>query len=457
MSMRLHSEWQTQLVRAAPAAATDAAAGGSNAQPITDAQGRVYYPSIDPTTGHLLYTHTSTGTNSAGVRQQLVIIIDIAADGSFTRTVRQDLAATNGSRSTQQTRSQFSQEGLQLAEQTTTYVVESGRSTTEDTRSEFARGKLVGRVTDLVVTEQATDPAGTSVDARTVVRATWSAGGEPITGDTVPMIDRRELATVTAPDAGINKGTTRQISTERRVSGPLNQLVWDSSMRMVVRFNGRGSQYIERELRVPLDAAGTPDYDRAEVIRTDDRQSGFVKAATQARIWGGFAGSWMGIIGSRIAPVSRPVGHALMYAGVGASLAAVGGEGHAIATRRNDASYGRLFMELYDTTWLGLLVASRRRSVGAEVSALATTALTISSIAGSARFAGELLGNGPLRSASRNPARDAIDLLSVEAGNRASHIGMSTSQLLESITPHAIGNSETGVVSDTISAAMNMA
>ena len=380
---------------------TDGGSANAGGQPITDGQGREYSPRIDTATGHLLLEHHSSAASQDGGRVDLAITIDIAPDQSFVRTVDQQLHAANGDTRSEQTIASYTADGTQISESTTGQSRSASQSSNEQTRTEFSNGEPTARITDLSTSQHAMQPTGDRVDAEVSVHAEWRDGGRPITQSTVPVIDRRERVTYTTPDGGINKGTDRTVTTELHAVGPINALTYPKPMKVVVHFAGRSNQYIERELSVPVDQTGAPNYDRATTVRNEDHQHLLTKAATQARIWGGFAGSWMGVLGVRLLPAMRGAGSVLMYAGVGASVAGVAGEAHAIATRRNDASVGRLAMELYDTTWLGLLVASRRGAASRSMPATgAQAALALGGAVQGIRLINDLTGSGPLRRAS---------------------------------------------------------
>lgn len=401
-------------------ASADAPSSTANG-PITDGQGRVYTPRVDPATGHLLLEHSSAQTGPQGEQATLAITIDIAPDQSFVRTVDQAIRSQNGDHQSERTVAAFSSQGVQLSEVTTASTRAAGKSSTEQTRGTFTNGALVNRVTDLVMTESGSGQGAERLESTSNIHAEWKNDGQPITDQTVPTIERRDHTVSTLPDGGINKGTDRVITFDRRATGTPGALTYPDPMKVVVRFNGRGSEYIERELAVPLDATGAAHYDRARVVRDEDKQSSLVKAATKARVWGGFAGSWMGIIGLRLQPRLPGAGKALMYAGVGASMAGVGGEAHALATRRNDASMARMVMELYDTTWLTLLVGLRTRgSVGSHINRMVPGALAAGGAVQGMELVSDLRGNGPLRTSSRS-------FESARIGASMSQIGVSTS------------------------------
>ncbi len=382
-----------------PNATTADAATGVASEPITDGQGHVFTPRVDPATGHLLLEHHSTQTGPGGEQASLAITIDIAPDQSFVRTVDQAVKLQNGDQQSERTVAAFSAQGVQLSEQTTASSRSAGKQSSEQTRGEFSNGALVARITDLAMTETGAGQGSERLESTSNIHAEWRNNGKPITDQTVPVIERRDHTVSTLPDGGINKGTDRVVTFDRRATGTPGALTYPDPMKVVVRFNGRGSEYIERELAVPLDAQGAPNYNNSRVMRDEDHQSSFVKAATKARIWGGFAGSWMGILGLRLQSRLPGAGKALMYAGVGASMAGVGGEAHALATRRNDASMARMVMELYDTTWLTLLVGLRTR--GSNVARMAPGALAAGGAFQGLELLGDLRGNGPLRTSSR--------------------------------------------------------
>lgn len=374
---------------AAPQPGSDAGSASDQAlQPITDAQGRVFYPRVDPSTGHTLYEHQSQQTAANGNRVQLAITIDLSQDGSYARTVDQRLDTTTGDFQQEREISRYSNAGIQVGDEVTGHSKVAGRETFEQTASEFTQGAEVRRNTDLRVLEESHDATGAAANGETTIHASWDNGGQPLTAETIPVLDRHELVRYSAPGLGINKDTDRVITTRRHAVGPMNALTYPEPMSLVVRFNGHDGQYIEREMSVPLDAAGAADFAHATTTRTDDHQSGLVKGLMQARIWGGFASSWLGVLGVRLLGTNHGLARGMMYAGLAAGAAEGVGEVHALATKRNDGSTGRLFMSLYDSAWLGLVTYYTRGGGGG--SAVSSRMASMSGITG----AGTMLGLG---------------------------------------------------------------
>src|SRR5699024_5933007 len=105
-------------------------------------------------------------------------------------------------------------------------------------------------------TDEATDATTkekTTVSAK--IHGTWDEGGKPITDATVPTVDRTEHQQIDSPGQGINKDTDRTIAFTRHAAGPVTALDWDETGSLTVRFEGHKGQYIQREMKVPLDQA----------------------------------------------------------------------------------------------------------------------------------------------------------------------------------------------------------
>jgi hypothetical protein len=340
----------------APAADGD---GQPQALPQTfkDAQGREFRLQIDPVSGHPQYRHASEQHDQAGNSLTLEILIDLAQDGSFTRRTSQNLALATGDAQREVVLDSFAPDGKQLGETVESFKKQGAAVTTEHTVGQYTNGELVKRDTDLVQTDEATDAKTHEVTkVATKIHGTWENGGQPITDQTIPTVDRTDSQSYLTPGAGINKDTDRTIEFTRHAAGPLNALDWDDAGKLIVRFNGHGTQYLEREMRVPLDQTnGAPDMDHAETVRTDDKQNLVNKGLMQARIWGGLASNLSWIVGINFARGS--LGRGFLAFSAAASGAELVGEAHAVATKRNDGDWGRLIISGYDTLLTGMLAA----------------------------------------------------------------------------------------------------
>lgn len=361
---------------------------------ITDAQGRVYRLQQDPVTGHPQYRHAAEQRDQAGNSLVLDILIDLAPDGSYTRRTSQQLTLANGDSQRELVLSSHAADGTQVGEQVETYRRQGNAITSEKTIGMFAAGELVRRETHLEQSDEATNSTTgefTRVSAK--IHGVWDNGGQPITDQTIPTVERTENQTIRSPGQGINKDTDRTIEFTRHAAGPLNALDWDEAGTLLVRFEGRKGQYIERELRVPLDqATGEPDMAKAEVTRTDDRQNLVNKGLMQARIWGGLASNLSWIIGINFA--RGRLGTGLLAFSAAASGAQLVGEGHAIATKRNDGDWGRLIMSAYDVLLTGMLAGymSGRKDARSQLTSGQRAGLTAIGGAGLAVNGAELSG-----------------------------------------------------------------
>jgi hypothetical protein len=339
-----------------PAADGDA---GAQALPptITDGQGRVFRLQQDPVTGHPQYRHAAEQRDQAGNTLTLEILIDLAQDGSFTRKTAQVLTLVNGDGQRETVTEQHAPDGKQTGELVESWKKQANAITTEKTTGTFANGELVRRETDIEQSDQATDEKTHEViKVGAKIHGTWDNGGQPITDQTIPVVDRTDTQSYLTPGAGINKDTDRTIDFTRHAAGPVNALDWDEAGTLVVRFNGHGDQYIEREMKVPLDQTnGAPDMDHAEVVRTDDKQNLVNRGLMQARIWGGLASNLSWIVGINFARGSLGKGFlGLSAVAAGAQLI---GESHAVATKRNDGDWGRVIISGYDMLLTGMLAA----------------------------------------------------------------------------------------------------
>lgn len=373
---------------------------------LTDAQGREFRLQHDPVSGHPQYRHTSGQRDQAGNTLTVEIVIDLAPDGSFTRRTSQALDLVGGDRRHEVVTSSHGPDGTQLRELAESTRVQGRAVTTERTVGTYAAGQLVRREAHVEQSDEATD-AKTRETTRvhTRIHGVWDAAGEPITDATVPVVDRTDTQSIRSPGQGINKDTDRSLTFTRHAHGPAGALDWDEHGSLVVRFEGRRGQYIERELRVPLDPAdGAPEMSRAEVTRTDDRQNLLAKGLMQARIWGGLTSNLSWIIGINFARGSAFKGLlAVSAASAGAQLI---GEGHAVATRRNDGDWGRVAVSAYDMLLTGMLAAHmyRRRGLGslttgqqAGLTALGGTGLGMHGaqlLGGVSPIGSQKLGNG---------------------------------------------------------------
>jgi hypothetical protein len=332
---------------------------GAQALPptITDGQGRVFRLQQDPVTGHPQYRHAADQRDQAGNTLTLEILIDLAPDGSFSRKTSQVLTLVNGDGQREVVVASHGADGKQVGEVVDSWKKQGNAITTEKTTGTFAGGQLVRRETDLDQSDSATDEKTREViKVNTKIHGTWDNGGQPITDQTIPVVDRTDSQSYLTPGAGINKDTDRTIEFTRHAAGPLNALDWDDHGKLVVRFNGRGEQYLEREMKVPLDqATGAPNMDKAEVTRTEDKQNLVNKGLMQARIWGGLASNLSWIIGINFARGS--LGKGFLAFSAAASGAQLLGEGHALATKRNDGDWGRLIVSSYDMLPTGMLAA----------------------------------------------------------------------------------------------------
>jgi hypothetical protein len=325
---------------------------------LRDAQGREYRLQIDPSSGLPQYRHASEQRDATG-SLSIEIVITLAPDGSFTRRTSQDLQLASGDGRRETVLARHAADGTQTGERVESFTRRGSRTTDEKTEGTYVAGTLVRRETDLHQREEATNPTSgeaTSVEAR--IRGVWDEGGMPITDQTVPHVDRTETQRVSSPGQGINKDTPRTLTFTARGAGPLGALTYEDHGTLVVRFAGRKGQYIERELRVPLDAAtGAPRMDQAEVTRTDDKQNLVNKGLMQARIWGGLASNVSWIIGVNF--VRGGMGRGLLAASAAAAGAQLTGEVHAVATKRNDGDWSRVVRSGYDALLVGLLAAYR--------------------------------------------------------------------------------------------------
>jgi hypothetical protein len=343
------------------AEAPEAAAGDS----FTDPQGRTFHRRGDPATGHVYWEHAREQSDQAGNRLRTEAVLDVAPEGSIVRTELQRLERAGGDVEQVRRQTSFSPQGERTSEVTDSLertrgaggVAREERSTVTGT---FREDKLVAQHMDMDVEERLGDPgdiAAQSTEARTKLTADWDNGGAPITQETVPRLRREQTVRYSLPNEGLHKGQPRVITTTQVASGTPTALVHEP-MALVVRFQGRGGQFMERHLQVPVDANGEPDMARAKTVKDIDGQHLLDKGLLQARIWGGFASSLAVIVGANL--IRTPMGglgKGLVGAGLLASTAALGGEVHAQATGRTDASWPRLAMSVYDTTWNGLFAA----------------------------------------------------------------------------------------------------
>lgn len=354
---------------------------------LTDAQGRVFKLQVDPLTGHPQYRHAAVQRDQAGSSLTLEILIDLSPDGSFTRRTSQQLALANGDSQREVVLTSHGADGVQTGELVESASKEGSATTSERTTGTYAAGKLVRRETNIDQRDEATDPATrerTTISAK--IHGTWDNGGREITATTVPMVDRTETQQILSPGEGINTDTDRTITFTRHGAGPLNALDWDTDGKLIVRFEGRKGQYIEREMRVPLDqTSGAPQMDKAVTTRTDDKQNFVNKGLMQARIWGGLASNLSWIIGINFARGS--LGKGFLAFSAAASGAQLLGESHAVATKRNDGDWSRVVVSAYDVLLTGMLAAymSGRKDASTQftqgqrlgLSALAAPSLTM--------------------------------------------------------------------------------
>ncbi|MCW2925174.1 MAG: hypothetical protein JWM98_2578 [Thermoleophilia bacterium] len=378
----------------------DGDGAGAQALPptITDAQGRVFTLGQDPATGHPQYRHASEQHDEAGSRLELEIVIDLAEDGSFSRKTSQSLSLASGDSQREVVLASYAADGTQVGETTDSTKHEGEGSLTEHTVGTFAAGQLVRRETDIVNVQAQTDPTtheATRIEAK--VHGTWDGGGKPITDATVPTVDRTERQQVTTPGGGINKDTSRTLTFTRHGAGPLDALAWDAQGTLLVRFEGHGGQYIEREMTVPLRGAeGAPSMDDAVTVRTDDHQDLVNKGLTQARVWGGLVSNLSWVAGINFAKGS--LGKGLLGLSAAAAGVELVGEGHAVATKRNDGDWGRVASSAYDLLLTGMLGAymSGRKDVGTQLSTTQRVGLSALGGAGLVGNATELLGRSPI-------------------------------------------------------------
>ena len=364
---------------AAPVAAADGDAPQGGLPPtLTDAQGRVFRLQVDPITGHPQYLHAATQRDQAGNSLTLEILIDLAPDGSFTRKTSQNLSLANGDSQREVVLASHGADGVQTGETVESATKEGSATTSERTVGTYAAGKLVKRETNLEQRDEATDA---KTKEQTVVSAkihgVWDNGGQEITATTIPTVDRNETQQILSPGQGINKDTDRTITFTRHAAGPLNALDWDDNGTLLVRFEGHKGQYIEREMRVPLDQTnGAPKMDEAETIRTDDKQNLVNKGLMQARIWGGLASNLSWIVGINFARGS--LGKGFLAFSAAASGAQLLGETHAVATKRNDGDWSRVVVSAYDMLLTGMLSAymSGRKDARTQLSGAQRLALT---------------------------------------------------------------------------------
>ncbi|MCB0878169.1 MAG: hypothetical protein KDC46_04230 [Thermoleophilia bacterium] len=335
----------------------DEPAAGSLPDVIRDAQGREFHLQQDPATGNPQYRHASEQRDDAGNSLTLEILITLAPDGTFARQTTQQLQLVNGDQQREVAVERHGADGTIIGEQVDSFTRQGSKTTTEHTVGTYAAGELVKRETDLLQHDEATDDkTGEQTVVEAKIHGTWENGGEPITDQTIPHVDRTETQKIVSPGQGINKDTPRTITFTSHGAGPLNAIDWDDAGTLVVRFDGRGGQYLEREMRVPLDqTSGAPLMDKAEVTRTDDHQNLVNKGLMQARIWGGLASNVSWILGINFMRGSLGKGFlAFSAAAAGAQLT---GEVHAVATRRNDGDWSRVVTSAYDMVLTGLLAA----------------------------------------------------------------------------------------------------
>ncbi len=370
---------------------------------LTDAQGRVFRLQVDQVTGHPQYRHAAEQRDQAGNRLELEILIDLAPDGTFTRRTSQHLSLANGDSQREVVLASHGADGVQTGELVESSTKEGSATTSERTVGTYAAGKLVRRETDIEQRDEATDAKTrekTTVSAK--IHGTWDNGGREITAEVVPTVDRTETQQILSPGQGINKDTDRSITFTRHGAGPLNALDWDDDGKLIVRFEGRKGQYLEREMRVPLDqSTGAPQMDKAEAVRTDDKQNLLNKGLMQARIWGGLASNLSWIIGINFARGS--LGKGFLAFSAAASGAQLLGETHAVATKRNDGDWSRVVVAGYDMLLTGMLAAymSGRKDARTQLTGgqrLGLSALAAPSVAmhGSQLLggSGNLLGSG---------------------------------------------------------------
>lgn len=345
---------------------------------LTDAQGRVFHLQGDQVTGHPQYLHAATQRDQAGNSLTLEILIDLAPDGSFTRRTSQNLSLANGDSQREVVLASHGADGIQTGETVESATRQGAATTSERTVGTYAAGKLVKREADIEQRDEATDAKTgekTVVSAR--IHGTWDNGGQEITDTTIPTVERNETQQILSPGQGINTDTDRTITFTRHGAGPLNALDWDENGTLLVRFEGRKGQYIEREMRVPLDPTdGSPNMDKAETIRTDDKQNLVNKGLMQARIWGGLASNLSWMVGINFARGS--LGKGFLAFSAAASGAELLGESHAVATKRNDGDWSRVVVSAYDMLLTGMLSAymSGRKDARTQLSGAQRLALS---------------------------------------------------------------------------------
>jgi hypothetical protein len=389
--------------------ATDAPSGEAALPPvIRDAQGREFRLQVDAASGLPQYRHASEQRDQAGSSLSLEVLITLAADGSFTRRTTQHLQLASGDSQREEVLASFGTDGAQVGETVDSFTRRGTQTTTERTTGTYAQGELVRRETTSGQRDEATDAAGEHAVVSADIRGTWFNGGAPLTDDVVPMVDRTETQQITTPGQGLHKQSPRTLTFTAHGAGPLNALTWDDSGKLVVRFEGAKGQYLERELRVPLDrATGTPDMERAEVVRTDDGQNLVNKGLMQARIWGGLVSNLSWVVGLNFARGSLGKGFlALSAAAAGAQLT---GEVHAVATRRNDGDWGRVATSAYDVLLTGMLAAYMTGRPDARTSLGATQRLGLTGLAG-AGAATNVAELGALRSPSTAAGFTPVEL-----------------------------------------------
>lgn len=381
-----------------PVAGLDATAGAAGGSPLPatlrDAQGREYRLQQDPATGAPQYRHASSQRDGAGNARALEILITLAPDGSFTRRTSQQLDLASGDHQREVVTVSFDAAGVQVGEVVESASKEGTTTTTERTVGTYSAGQLVRRETDVEQRAESLDP---KTGERTVtgarIHGVWDEGGKPVSAETVPYVTRDETQQVTTPKQGLHTDHDRVLTFTRSAKGPVDALDWDDNGTLVVRFNGRKGQYIEREMRVPLDqATGAPRMDQAETVRTDDRQDLLNKTLLQTRIWGGLASNLSWVIGLNFARGSLGKGFlAFSAAAAGAQLA---GETHAVATKRADGDWGRVAVSAYDMLLTGLLAAyvGGRTDARSQLGSAQRLGLTALGGAGLAINGAELLG-----------------------------------------------------------------
>lgn len=364
-------------VQAAPGA-PDAPAGpvpASDVSPAagatwTDADGRVYTVSTDPATGDTLLDHHSTPpTGNPDVSATLDIRIRIRRDGTgATRSVHQHVQATSGDMRDTTTVTDIGSDGVVRGEVEDSSSSIGGKQATDHTVTTFTAGKPTARTTHQVEHDVQTSPTtGESVDVTQAVDAVWDEHGAPITDTTVPHIDLHETVRYTTPHEGINKDTNRILTTERHATGTPTAVTWPDPMKLTVRFEGHGDQYIERVLTMKLGADGQPDPSvPPTIVSTEDHQSTLVKAMTQARVWSGSGSMILADAGLVLLGMKPKLGRGLLWTAFGISLAGIGAHTQAFATKRNDFDTGWLAMNVYDAAWVGLSAIFSGRAAGAS-------------------------------------------------------------------------------------------